>query len=60
MTEKRAKESVHYTAHAMKRSERCKLCEHFIAERTLYGECEKVKGHISPFGWCELFKKKSP
>lgn len=52
------KASVHYTPRAENHNERCKLCEFFLAYRTLYGECEKVKGNISPHGWCRLFKRK--
>jgi len=55
---KRNKEAVHYTARADNTAERCKHCEHFTNSGTLYGECSKVKGNISPLGWCDLFKKK--
>lgn len=59
MTDKRSKDSVHYTARAMDANERCKLCEHFTLTGTAYGSCAKVKGNISPLGWCELFKRKA-
>lgn len=57
--DKRNKEAVHYTARADNPAERCKRCEHFADSVTLYGTCEKVKGNISPLGWCELFKRKA-
>lgn len=58
MADKVTKESVNYTPRAMKVNERCGKCEFFHDTRILYGECRKVKGSISPRGWCELFKKK--
>lgn len=58
MTEKRTKDDVHYTPRAAKISERCRYCQHFMDTHLLYGECEKVKGNISPHGWCDLFKRK--
>ena len=56
---KRAKEAVHYIARASDPNERCKLCEHFTNSGTAYGSCEKVKGNISPLGWCDLWKRKT-
>jgi hypothetical protein len=53
--EKAEKEEVGYTAVAMLKSERCKLCKHFLP---LHDKCALVKGRISPGAWCRLFKKK--
>jgi len=47
------KELVRYTDHAMVRHERCGLCEHYIQG----GECEIVRGQISPGGWCNRFER---
>jgi hypothetical protein len=57
--DKRTKKSVNYTPRATNMHERCKLCEHFSSFRLVYGECTKVRGSISPRGWCELFKRAS-
>lgn len=54
MVAKKTKQAVDYTPTAMVRGERCELCRHFVAG----GKCRKVRGKISPNGWCELFKRK--
>ena len=55
MVAKKTKQAVDYTPTAMVRGERCELCRHFVAG----GKCRKVRGKISPNGWCELFKRKA-
>jgi hypothetical protein len=53
MATKKSKSEVNYTDHAMKKSERCALCTHYIWG----GGCNLVRGDISSGGWCEEFEK---
>lgn len=41
-----------YEPHAMNHKNRCELCKHFHPPHA----CEKVKGSISPKGWCKFFE----
>jgi hypothetical protein len=58
VSDKKNKADVDYTPRALHHNERCKLCEFFSDFHMLYGECSKVKGNISPLGWCRLFSRK--
>ncbi len=50
---KYAKTEVAYTPKAMKKDERCALCEHYEGGST----CDIVSGNINPGGWCNKFER---
>lgn len=50
---KKDKADVQYTPKAEMKTQRCELCRYFISS----GRCHKVKGAISPKGWCRLFRR---
>lgn len=51
--EKCSQLSVHYRERP-KGDERCGYCTMFRKPH----KCTAVQGHIEPFGWCKLFKRK--
>lgn len=48
-----SKEEAHYTDKASNPAERCELCAYFSRP----DKCSKVKGTVSPLGWCMYFEK---
>lgn len=56
---KQEKSLVNYTSHAAMPNERCELCKYFMSFTEFKTNlCQRVKGSISPSGWCKLFKRK--
>lgn len=46
------KERVGYSDSLGTTGARCCICESYLGE----GDCERVKGKVSPDGWCKLFE----
>jgi hypothetical protein len=53
MAKRIPKAEADYTAHASNPAHECAVCAHFLG---ILG-CQKVKGYISPHGWCKLWEK---
>jgi hypothetical protein len=50
---KATKKEARYTPRARNEQEECAVCRHFLG---ILG-CQRVKGYISPHGWCKFWEK---